>query len=440
MSAPQIVSLARQLVQLVEDVPSDDILQLLRAELAPICALLNFNNPAPDQLSGNRGPRRQTRRKSLVNDTAVQTRVDQAIAHANHAFTSPAILVQDLLDPILLSPPEKAEASAFARIFASYANVPDEELSDIVGLMAASDSILNDIQMQSDKVDAIEDHAGRMAQRHVTLAEYNSVYQSVAFICRISALVETLKFATDWNAIQGPGAKTLKSQFYRLAYLHLMLPNMNTEQGLLRLQTDHAQKYAAWKKSNERIVTARNHLYTAYLSFGAAIFLDPFWTTDNLCAGHRSTLFVVHCPSAAYHATFLRDLIDHAVAKSKLMEEQRRQQQLPPVEFYRRAMPTLLPPAEYAYHNGAGIRLPPVQTLNASSPTSASPSVGGPSTYKQEYASPTAYSLHHGFHAYPSPSPSHSEHLRPCWSISIRKAEKYGGKTYIRQEIIAVRP
>ncbi|KAI0071471.1 hypothetical protein K474DRAFT_1712429 [Panus rudis PR-1116 ss-1] len=135
--------------------------------------------------------------------------------------------------------------------------------------------------------------------------------------------------------------------------------------------------------------------------------------------------------SAAYHATFLRDLIDHDVAKSKLMEQQRRQQQLPPADFYRRAMPALLPPSEYAYHNGAGIRLPPVQTLNASSPTSAGPSVGGPSTYKQEYASPTAYSPHHGSHAshaYPSPSPSHSEHLRPRGSIS--GASDTGVETY----------
>ncbi|KAJ7493382.1 hypothetical protein B0H11DRAFT_2228157 [Mycena galericulata] len=108
--------------------------------------------------------------------------------------------------------------------------------------------------------------------------------------------VSVAAFGLDWISITGENSNREKSTFYVSAYQDLedhrdFFAALTPGERESQMQNDHKASYWEWRRRLEPQITARNRYVEMYQEFGPPIFLDPFWSVQNLTNNARTKEF-----------------------------------------------------------------------------------------------------------------------------------------------------
>ncbi|KAJ7437124.1 hypothetical protein B0H11DRAFT_1936227 [Mycena galericulata] len=124
--------------------------------------------------------------------------------------------------------------------------------------------------------------------------------------------VSVAAFGLDWISITGENSNREKSAFYISAYQDLkehrdFFAALTPGERESQMQNDHKASYWEWRRKLEPQITARNRYVEMYqavnafghaffscsavIQFGPPLFLDPFWSVENLTNNARTKEF-----------------------------------------------------------------------------------------------------------------------------------------------------
>ncbi|KAI0072811.1 hypothetical protein K474DRAFT_1775179 [Panus rudis PR-1116 ss-1] len=226
----------------------------------------------------------------------VVERAQSAIEGYGLNYLSPCDILAAFEEPLETSGREAEDESLLRACRGYYSQIGDEDWNALIFPLLETFDTWPMMNATSSRTDAIEDLHERLVQRHVRLEDAQLARSGTDMVYQWLRQIDQLKFAADWNTLQGVGANTAKTEFYQALFLRLpdttaRIVGRTPEEVKMMLGGQLKEKYRHYRRKQERGITERKRLFAAYNLFGSAVFLDPFWRAENM-GGRRTGAFM----------------------------------------------------------------------------------------------------------------------------------------------------
>ncbi|KAH9919027.1 uncharacterized protein B0H18DRAFT_1029452 [Fomitopsis serialis] len=238
-------------------------------------------------------------------DAAIALRITRILSTLGASPPSPSDVALLLIGDHPKHKLADLEDAAFIRLLSGLPRASLNDWADVFDASADTIVTMADIVAHSANHDTVASISQRLQLRHTALVTTQSAHTAHTAVHRILLQIDTIKFATDWQARQQlPRGKKWTTTFFRTSFMQdpafsheflgLTENAANARFALLSPQ------FKTWRNSARLTISSRNRLLKMYNTFGPAVLLDPIWAATSLVRG-RSRAFIPVLDAIAHH-------------------------------------------------------------------------------------------------------------------------------------------
>ncbi|GJE91631.1 hypothetical protein PsYK624_077810 [Phanerochaete sordida] len=180
-----------------------------------------------------------------------------------------------------------AEDEAFIALLRGYHGISQTEMATFFSSFR-EDYVSDEQRVKLRAIDDVHETSQRLVVRHQTLEAMSG---PMSWVRRLVGQIEVIKFAVEWNAMEGKGTNKMKTDFY--VEIYLQCPAVAVHREIIKkdargkLPQEFMQAFRRFRRDKEPSVTGRNHLLDLYNLFGAGVLIEPAFDARILGRSRR---------------------------------------------------------------------------------------------------------------------------------------------------------